>query len=351
VIEFFKFQWLCAKEARRGSFNLANAWSGLWGPVLIWLGSYWWGRPLTLPDRLDGYAVGLGFAFLAATWVGLLVARFFAAPAELYWQQNEKARGLEDEIIDLKVAGEGSDSGPDWPIHEVFSYLEPDVLERPDDNLWQKAGDEIRDALSLGRLRIWGRLHKTNLGDWVGERAALRLIDKKYWEKAFFTYIFFDSSAQDATHCYSDRDTGRPAYTDLQVNRAEVLKLWPGEPGDLAEGYPNVRLADSPAAMALFDGLERAKIIALLTQEKLSSWARVSASQSHDFVLLGGGVWTMSTFRCDPKNPDDRGTINQTYLRQRQTLNAAFYDVCMNFAQLKRAWPSLEIRRTKCDIV
>ena len=360
MVEFFKFQWLCIKQAWRGCWSLANEIGAVLGGLILafalyclrhWLEAHdWLEAPSSVPGTVLFTAI-LAAASVALAFLIIFVARFLFAPARLYWEQYKKAKSLETEIAAAKTAEEGSDHGPNWPIHEVFSYLEPDVLDRLQDNLWERAGDKIRDALSLGQLRIWGRPDKTKLGDWVGERAALRLIDPKYWETAFFTYLFFDSSAQKATHCYADRDTGRPAYTDLQVNRAEVLKLWPGEPDDLAEGYPNVRLADSPAVMALFDGPERAKIIALLTEEKLSSWARESATVAHDFVLLKGGVWVMSAFRCDPKTPADPGSINQTYLRRRHTQNSAFYDVCMNFAQLKRAWPALEIRRTKCDVL
>jgi hypothetical protein len=124
--------------------------------------------------------------------------------------------------------------------------------------------------------------------------------------------------------------------------------LWPGDPGDLAQDYPNVRLADSPAAMDLFDGRERTKIMALLIGEKLASWARESANTSHDFTRLSGSAWSAGILWRSLKSPDDAGTINQTYLRQRHATNSAFYDICLNFAQLKRAWPSLDIQRTKC---
>jgi hypothetical protein len=238
---------------------------------------------------------------------------------------------------------------PDWPIHEVFSYLEPEALDRPEESLWQKAGDEIRDALSLGRLKIWGRPSETDLGKWVGERAALRLIDPVYWQKAFFTYMFFDSTSGDANHCYADRSTGRPAYTDLQVNRAQALKLWPGEPDDIAETFPNVRVADTPAVIELFEGRERSKLVGLLASEKLTAWARISASISSDLLPLEGKIWSTHSFRFHPKNADE-GSINQTFLRIQGTYNSTHYDVCLNYAQLKRAWPHLRIHRSKCDV-
>jgi hypothetical protein len=90
MTDFLKFQRLCFLDAWRGSLNLANAWSGLWGPVLVWLASYWWGHPLKLPDQVDGYAVSLAFTFLGATWAGFLIVRFLAAPSKLYWSERQK---------------------------------------------------------------------------------------------------------------------------------------------------------------------------------------------------------------------------------------------------------------------
>ncbi|HUZ30837.1 MAG TPA: hypothetical protein VMV19_01830 [Xanthobacteraceae bacterium] len=348
MARYFKFVWRCAKDAWRGSFVLANAWYGLWGPVLVWLvWKYWRGTPLTLPDRLDGYAIGLLFAFLGATWVGLLVFRFLLAPSKLYWEQHDRAEQFQTQLN----AAEGADSGPNWPIREVFFYLEPEVLDRPKDNLWENAGTKIRDALTLGRIKIWGRLSKTKLGDWVGEPSALRPIEPKYWEKAFFTYLFFDDRAKDdATYCYADRNTGVPAYTDLQVNRAEVLKVWPGDPGDIAESYANVRVADSPAVIELFEGRERTKLIGLLNSNKLTTWVRPSNGIGRDLETAEGKIWGSHTFQFMSKRDDDSGTINQTYLRPRFNPNSSHYDICLNYAQLKRAWPDLQINRTACDI-
>jgi hypothetical protein len=90
---------------------------------------------------------------------------------------------------------------------------------------------------------MWGRLKETDSGPWVGPRAALMPIEKTYWYKAYFTYFFFHRETVDGVHCYADRKTGRPAYTDLQVSRAEALAVWPGEPDDIAESYPNIRVA------------------------------------------------------------------------------------------------------------
>lgn len=56
------------------------------------------------------------------------------------------------------------------------------------------------------------------------------MIDPSYWEIAFFTYAFFDGTAGDAAHTYLKFGYHGTEYTDLQVDRAEVLKLWPSAP-------------------------------------------------------------------------------------------------------------------------
>jgi hypothetical protein len=228
--EFLKFQWLCAKEAWRGSFILANAWYGLWGPVLIWLGSYWWGHPLKLSVNLDRYAIGLVLACLAATWVGLLIARFLIAPAQLYWGQYKKARKLETDIANLSAAEEGSDSGPNWLIHDLFTHVDPNLLSRTDEEVgdrWDEIGNDIRDQAAVGRLKIWGRTMPRGADSVLGQRTTLRLIEQSYWTMAFFTYSFFDNTAGDVPHTYLEVGRSGVEYTDLRVNRAEALKLWP----------------------------------------------------------------------------------------------------------------------------
>jgi hypothetical protein len=135
------------------------------------------------------------------------------------------------------------------------------------------------------------------------------------------------------------------------VNRAEVLKLWPGEPDDLAEGFANVRVADAPDVIDLFNGRERTKLVGLLETGKLTTWARLSASIGSDLTRIDGSIWNTHSFRFIPNaDQDDPGTINQTYLRSKGGHNSSHYDVCLNFAQLKRAWPHLQIRRSACDV-
>jgi hypothetical protein len=81
---YLRFWWACVKDAWEGSLNLANAWSGLWGPFLLWLVFYWRGQSLRLPDQLDSYALLLGLSLLGATWIGVFAVRLAGAPARLY---------------------------------------------------------------------------------------------------------------------------------------------------------------------------------------------------------------------------------------------------------------------------
>lgn len=124
----------------------------------------------------------------------------------------------------------GATPVPDWPIRDLFAHINPDFLSRTDDEVgdaWDKAGNEIRDQASLGRLKIWGRVVRDGPDRILGQRQALRLIEPSYWTMAFFTYTFFDNTSGDAPHTYLEAGRSGAEYSDLQVNRAEALSIWP----------------------------------------------------------------------------------------------------------------------------
>jgi TIR domain len=139
--------------------------------------------------------------------------------------RKEKPERLDDEaqLTTLKT-------GPDWPIHGLFTHVNPDLLARVDDGVgdsWDEIGNDIRDHAALGLLKIWGRPVRNGLGRMLGEREALRLIEPSYWTTAFLTYNFFDSTAGDAPHTYLEVGRSGVEYTDLRVNRAEASLIWP----------------------------------------------------------------------------------------------------------------------------
>ena len=117
-------------------------------------------------------------------------------------------------------------SEPNFPINELFLHIDPNVLGRNNNvNTFDLIGDDLRDKLALGQLKIWGRPCISSLH---GGRHTLREIDPKYWNFAHFTYIFFDDTApKDEPHTYVDHGHNEIAYTDLQVNRAEAMAIWP----------------------------------------------------------------------------------------------------------------------------
>jgi len=117
---------------------------------------------------------------------------------------------------------------PNWRIDELFSHIDPNVLNPSDAGRdpWEVVGGQIRDALSLRRLRIWGRPVEDHASA-LSETEALREIDATYWQSATFTYWFFDSTAAGQPHTHVPPHSGLLQYTDLRVNRAEALKIWP----------------------------------------------------------------------------------------------------------------------------
>jgi hypothetical protein len=84
---------------------------------------------------------------------------------------------------------------PDWPIRNLFFYINPDVLDpTPDDEApWQTLGNSIRDAFALGQLKVWGRRALDSLAPLLGEHTVLVKIEPTYWESAELTYTFFST--------------------------------------------------------------------------------------------------------------------------------------------------------------
>ena len=332
------FAWACIKDAAKGTTDKANAWAWLLGALALWGVLYWRGYELMPPQTMPGI-IFLGAISFVVAWLIVFSWRLMGAPYRFHQIMLVKLQSLQSTTA--------SETGPNWSIKELFFHLAPEALDHPKEALWSKAGDQIRDALSLGKLRIWGRPFETKLGKWVGERAALRLIDPSYWQKAYFTYAFFYAQTEDA-HCYADRNTGRPSYTDLQVNRAEALALWPGEPPEIAESYPNVRIADNPPIQELLNGNERTKLLGLLSAGKLDAWARPMRGQ-RDFVKIPKDAWEnhfvdIHLNSGESINQDGAfKTHSQTYFRTKARKEFTHYDVCLNKTQILKIWSALSL--------
>jgi hypothetical protein len=180
-------------------------------------------------SKLDGWSNTV--VFLSTLSAGLIVAIVFAL---LKWafssRTSTKDLFPEQHVLTSKTELPiPPDPYPDWPIHELFTHIDPGLLSRTDESVgdtWDNIGNDIKDHASLGRLKIWGRPIEDSLGKILGERPPLRRIDPSYWHSSHFTYHFFDSTAGDEPHTYVLRNSGLPEYTDLRVNRPEATALW-----------------------------------------------------------------------------------------------------------------------------
>lgn len=107
---------------------------------------------------------------------------------------------------------------------------------------------------------------------------------------------------------------------------------------------PDVRLAASQGVLGLFTGSQRDKLIALLTNERLSSWARPMGVGEPDLVRLGGSDWSNHYMvQYDPTSQPS--SIHQTFFRTKKRNETAYYDIYLNYEQLKRFWPDLKLDR------
>jgi hypothetical protein len=122
---------------------------------------------------------------------------------------------------------------------------------------------------------------------------------------------------------------------------------------DFAQFYPDVRVADNPDIIALFNGAERNKLMGLLDADWIWTWARPlhpSDGISTDFIRIQGTDW--HRYRIDfEKKTDDPRSVNHTYLRSKRGNTAVFYDLCFNSVHLKRVWSLLPFETSNCDVL
>jgi hypothetical protein len=215
------FWWECLKDAWRGSLERANAWSWIVGLAVVAGGARLSGYQLKVPEDVQEL-FAYGIVLIGAALIVFFCIRLLGAPTRLYWRERD-GRSSCEASFDALAAPDA-----DWRIHELFSHIQPDLLEQPDEHAWERIGNDIRDEFSLGRLKVWGRPPTSGIGAVLKERPALRPIEPIYWHSAHFTYHFFDDSAVNAPHTYMEPDSELPIYTDLRVNRAQAVRMWPG---------------------------------------------------------------------------------------------------------------------------
>jgi hypothetical protein len=103
-----------------------------------------------------------------------------------------------------------------------------------------------------------------------------------------------------------------------------------------AKAAPNIRLANNPSILKLFEGEHLHEVMALLTTGQLAAWGRSSfSSRSRDLTPINSALWKIYHFASFPKNID--GTTPQTYLTD-TTYNrssAMYYDLYLSSEQMK----------------
>jgi hypothetical protein len=106
------------------------------------------------------------------------------------------------------------------------------------------------------------------------------------------------------------------------------------------EYVPNVRIADSPAIIALFEGTAADKLLPLLEAEKLSSWARPMGSGQPPLAMLPVEIWKCHHLEFCPKNDEHRWQ-NQTFIQTNARSETIYYDAHLNERQIEQVWPDL----------
>lgn len=107
---------------------------------------------------------------------------------------------------------------------------------------------------------------------------------------------------------------------------------------EIAESHPDVRVADCPAVIALFEGPERDKLIPLLEAEKITAWGRRGRGEQPPTKILGT-LWATHYLLYVPKTRE--GMQNQTFVRPKGGYESTFFDVLLNTKQIERVWPGV----------
>jgi hypothetical protein len=143
---------------------------------------------------------------------------------------------------------------PDWPIHELFYHLRPDLIGK-DSLIWQTVGEKVLDAFVNDKndfLLVRGRPEVKTVPDiFFGEQPPLAIIKPQHWESARFTYYFINGdSARRLKHITYDYG----AYTDVHVNKQRALLNWATplhDPGQLH--WPDFDRWDKEDVFRLFE--------------------------------------------------------------------------------------------------
>jgi hypothetical protein len=138
-------------------------------------------------------------------------------------------------------------SHPDMPIHEAFDYIVNDSrtkLRRPGPPVRMSDGpasgrlvvqggvehddafERVIQALSLGKLRAWGR---KPVGFFSAQNFTtdLKEIPKAYWNSATLRHPFCFHSSEQVQSRSLDGSNEVPLYRNITLDKKEVVSIWP----------------------------------------------------------------------------------------------------------------------------
>jgi hypothetical protein len=128
MVEFFKFQWLCIKDAWRGCWTRANETAGLLGAGILWLLLFFLSPRLREHGVIDAPTTYLGVAgltFLSAAvsvilaFFVIFIGRLITAPVRLYFGAQREIETLREALT--KPSEISLSLEPQWAIEGLTS--------------------------------------------------------------------------------------------------------------------------------------------------------------------------------------------------------------------------------------
>jgi hypothetical protein len=117
---------------------------------------------------------------------------------------------------------------------------------------------------------------------------------------------------------------------------------------ELDKHIPDVRVADTPTAIDLFQGKDRDRLLPLLEAERLQGWARPMRTMGEPALTkLPGSIWKTHHLVFLPR--EDFSMRNQTFVKDIRTQQTAYYDVYLNRSEIEDLWPE-GVRERNCLI-
>ncbi len=168
------------------------------------------GDAVELYHKLSEMPWWIAYGLAICTWIA-----FFVAPP--LWDRYIR-------VYSVQEPEHSTIFYPDWTIRELFLHIDPHLISAGDAR-WKTVDQLIHDALATGRLTAWGR---DDTKGKFGNRAPQEEIEKGYWLTAGLMLNFFLPGEDHQYLIYArPSKNGGPQYRDIQVNKAQALKIWP----------------------------------------------------------------------------------------------------------------------------